>query len=93
MPAFGQVVHHYKVPVETREFTPSQRQLARMMAIGMSAREMAKELGRTYYGVKQQIRKVNDKSGMSNRVEFAMWYWKHFPEELELKRTAEVVLR
>lgn len=88
----GQAFHSYRLPVEaSREFTPVERKVARMMAAGMSDREIAAKFGLTYYGIRGRIRKVKEKSGMSSRLEFVLWYRHHFPKEF--KRPAETVLR
>jgi len=65
------------------ELTPAERKLARMLACGMSSRQISQKQGRTFHGVKEAGRRLYIKCGMSNRVEFALLYWKSFPDELK----------
>jgi len=82
MPRKGQAFHHYTLPVENREFTSHQRDIARMMADGVSDKQIAAHFGVTYYGIRGTIRRIKDKSGMSSRLEFALWFRHHFPKEV-----------
>lgn len=73
-------------------FTDREQTVARMMAIGLRSKQIAAQVGMTDGSLKQNvIKKVYDKSGMSTRLEFALWYWEKFPSELQLKHTAETL--
>ena len=65
-------------------FTPRERRIAKLMALGIENREIARRVENSWLSVKNVARVVYEKSGASTRLEFAMWYWHHFPEELEL---------
>jgi DNA-binding NarL/FixJ family response regulator len=64
-------------------FTPRERRIAKLMAMGIENREIARRVENSWLSVKNVARVVYEKSGATSRLEFAMWYWHHFPEELE----------
>jgi DNA-binding CsgD family transcriptional regulator len=56
---------------------PSRRQLRviELVAQGLKNKEIAKELGIGQQVVRNNLGKIYDKIGVSNRVELALWYW------------------
>lgn len=72
-------------------FTPRQRRVARMVALGLYNADIGRRIGNTRKSVKNVLKALHEKTGMDSRLEFALWYWHHFPEELALKRTAELL--
>jgi DNA-binding NarL/FixJ family response regulator len=54
-----------------------QSRLIDLVTEGMNNREIAEELGITYGCVKHQLREVLDITGMSNRLELALWRLEH----------------
>jgi DNA-binding NarL/FixJ family response regulator len=56
---------------------PSRRQLRviELVAQGLKNKEIAKELGIGEQVVRNNLGKIYDKIGVSNRVELALWYW------------------
>ena len=60
------------------QFTAREHAIARMVVEGFTNREIAQALGRSKNMVKNFLRQMYDKSGMSTRLEFALWYLHHF---------------
>jgi len=61
--------------------TPAGREVSRMVAQGMANRAIAEQLGKTENAIKMRLRTVFDATGMSSRLELALWYRDRFPEE------------
>lgn len=57
------------------EVTKKERELLGYVASGLANREIASKLGITAHVVKNRLRAIYDKTGMSNRVELMMWYY------------------
>lgn len=58
-------------------------EVSKLIISGLTNSEIAMRIGRTEHSVKQMVKKIYDTSGMSNRVEFAMWYSRRFPIQSE----------
>lgn len=58
--------------------TPRDIKVLNLLIQDKSNREIANEIGSTESTVKNDMRRVMDKSGMGNRVELALWYVRHF---------------
>lgn len=72
-------------------FTPRERKVMRFLSLGLNNEQIGNLVGNTEQSVQTLVPQLFDKTGMSTRLELAMWYWHHFPEELALKRTAEML--
>ena len=57
--------------------TEQQQQLLKLVALGLNNHEIAEKIGVTYNATKKRVQDLFDLTGMSNRVELALWYWKH----------------
>ena len=57
--------------------TERQQQLLKLVALGLNNHEIAETIGVTYNATKKRVQDLFDLTGMSNRVELALWYWKH----------------
>ena len=64
-------------------FTKRQIELMGLLSTGMRNREMAALLGITEYTAKNYLQKIYDLSGMSTRLELALWYVAHRDEILQ----------
>jgi len=55
---------------------PSEREqrVIELVAQGLKNKEVANEIGTTEHVVKNYLRVIYDKLGLSNRVELALWY-------------------
>lgn len=58
-------------------------EVSKLIISGLTNSEIAMRIGRTEQSVKQMVKKIYDTSGMSNRVEFSMWYCRRFPIQSE----------
>ena len=74
-------------------FTPRERKVARLIALGLANREIGQQVHNTVLSVRQVASAVYEKVGVTSRLQLAIWYWNHFPQELELKRAAEESLQ
>jgi DNA-binding NarL/FixJ family response regulator len=54
--------------------TPRQWQIVELVAEGMRNREIGQRLGLTETSIKNYLRKIYDTTGMSTRVELALWH-------------------
>ena len=61
-------------PDENRAPTPRQECVIELVAAGLTNREIAKEMGIGPRVVKNYLRMIYDKIGLSNRLELALWY-------------------
>ena len=59
-----------------RELTSKQFLIVELLAQGYTYRQIGKIVGLTEYVVKNYLRDIFDKTGMSNKAELAVWYWK-----------------
>lgn len=59
------------------ELTPHQERIVKLVACGMSNREIAAQLGVTYYSVFNQMTKIRDKIGANNRTRITLWALQH----------------
>ena len=57
-----------------RELTHKQWCIVKWVAAGMKNKDIAPLVGTTEMTIKTYIRVIFDKTGMSNRVELALWY-------------------
>ena len=57
--------------------TPRQQEIVSLLAKGMKNKEIALKLNLRNGYVANQLREAYDASGMSNRVEMALWWEKH----------------
>ena len=55
------------------DLTERERQVARLVAQGLRNEEIAARLGITHSTVKGHIMAIFDRTGVSNRVELALW--------------------
>ena len=60
------------------EFTGREHALAQMVVEGFRNKEIAAAMGKSENMVKNYLREMYDKSGMSSRLELALWYLHHF---------------
>ena len=58
-------------PAQGEEFTPAESRVARLIAEGLSNKEIAAELGSSVRTVEGHISNILSKKGWSNRVEIA----------------------
>jgi len=58
----------------TRVPTQRERRVIRLVAQGLTNREIAQAVGNTEHVVKNCLRVIYDKLGLWNRVELALWY-------------------
>ena len=59
------------------ELTPRQLQVAGLVTEGMTNKDIAAKLGVTEMVVKNYLRLIFDQTGMSSRLELALWYLAH----------------
>jgi len=79
----------------TRELTVQQLRVVRLLAQGRKNREIAFALETTENVVKNYLREIFDKTGVSTRLELAMWYVKgeHDEEVQGGRKVAGVAVR
>lgn len=58
----------------SRELSGREREIVVLVASGLKNREIGERIGVTAEVVKNYLRVVYDKLGMSNRLELALWY-------------------
>ena len=51
-----------------------EQAIIELVAEGLTNREIARALGATEYAIKNDLKAVYDKLGLSNRVELALWH-------------------
>jgi DNA-binding CsgD family transcriptional regulator len=73
MPGFRQ----YHLQQQKRELTPRELQIAQLAAGGMPNAAIAAELGLAIPTVKNHIRSVFDKAGITRREDLLQWLQKH----------------
>jgi DNA-binding NarL/FixJ family response regulator len=61
-------------PTLKQELTPNQYFLCGLLALGWTHEEIARYLGRSYYGVKRSFEKIRGRSGASDKLELATRY-------------------
>ena len=54
-----------------------QLRLVRLVAEGRSDREIARIIGRREEALQDQLRQIQDKLGLSHRLEVVLWYAEH----------------
>lgn len=59
------------------KLTPRQTQVVRLLAQGMTNREIGDQMGITAGTVKNYLKLIYDKTGMGSRVELALWAVAH----------------
>ena len=64
-------------------FSPKVYEAARMVAEGLRNVEIGKRLNISENAVKMRLMKAFDVTGMGTRLELALWYRAHFPEEFQ----------
>jgi DNA-binding CsgD family transcriptional regulator len=65
-------------PVDAHE---RERRVIELVAQGLNNREMAVAMGISEYVIKNKLRSIYDKLGVWNRLELALWYEAHRPQE------------
>ena len=65
-----------------RQLTEREFQVCELLTEGYSNKEIAQKLGLHYGTIKNNMRRIFDKSGMDSRLEVALWYLKHKGEQL-----------
>jgi DNA-binding CsgD family transcriptional regulator len=58
-----------------------ERRVIELVAQGLNNREMAVVLGISEHVIKNKLRVIYDKLGVWNRLELALWYESHRPQE------------
>jgi DNA-binding CsgD family transcriptional regulator len=58
-----------------------ERRVIELVAQGLSNREMAVAMGISEHVIKNKLRSIYDKLGVWNRLELALWYEAHRPQE------------
>lgn len=56
--------------------TAKRHHVIKLVADGLKNREIAVIVGRTEYGIKNELRRIFEELGFSNRVELALWFVK-----------------
>lgn len=64
--------------------TPRERRVLRLLAFGERNQDIGDRIRNSRFAVANIVKGILDKTGMSNRAELALWYWKHNPRELIL---------
>lgn len=57
-----------------RELTARERRVVKLVAEGLSNKEVAARYGTTEHVIKNYLRTIFDKTGMSTRLELVLWY-------------------
>lgn len=65
---------HSGDPSWLAKFTPREREILPLVASGLRNKPIAIKLGTTEQVIKNYLRSIYDKSGMSNSLELANWY-------------------
>jgi DNA-binding CsgD family transcriptional regulator len=65
-------------PVDAHE---RERRVIELVAQGLNNREMAVAMGISEHVIKNKLRAIYDKLGVWNRLELALWYEAHRPQE------------
>ena len=65
-------------PVHAHE---RERRVIELVAQGLNNREMAVAMGISEHVIKNKLRSIYDKLGVWNRLELALWYEAHRPQE------------
>jgi DNA-binding CsgD family transcriptional regulator len=58
-----------------------ERRVIELAAQGLNNREMAMAMGISEHVIKNKLRSIYDKLGVWNRLELALWYEAHRPQE------------
>lgn len=58
--------------------TKRQLRICKLGSEGLKAKDIGKLMGITEIAVRNQFRLIYDLVGISNRVELALWYIKHY---------------
>ena len=58
-----------------------ERRVIELVAQGLNNREMAVAMGISEHVIKNKLRYIYDKLGVWNRLELALWYEAHRPQE------------
>jgi len=58
-----------------------ERRVIELVAQGLNNREMAVAMGISEHVIKNKLRSIYDKLGVWNRLELALWYEAHRPQE------------
>lgn len=61
-------------------FTVREHLIAKLVVGGFKNRQIASALGKSEDMIKNYLRAMYDKAGMSSRLELALWYIHHFEE-------------
>jgi DNA-binding NarL/FixJ family response regulator len=70
-------------PTLKQELTPNQYFLCGLLAFGWTHDEIARYLGRSYFGVKRSFDKIRERSGASDKLELATRYaWERKADDL-----------
>lgn len=59
------------------KLTRNRLRIIRLATRGLTGKDIGKKLGRSEMAIKQQLRQIYDITGLSNRVELALWAIKH----------------
>lgn len=60
-------------------FSRREHRIAKLVVEGLTNKQAARKMGLTHHYFKNLMRPMYDKSGMSSRLELALWYLHHFP--------------
>jgi DNA-binding CsgD family transcriptional regulator len=66
----------------TTTLSPKEARIVSLIVEGMTAAEIGSDLGITAHVVKNYLRVIYDKTGMSNRLELALWALKCWESKL-----------
>jgi len=67
---------------DTRELTPREGEIARLVAEGLSNRQISAQLNLSEHTIKNCLHRVYEKVGVSNRVELALYSMTHPPSSV-----------
>jgi DNA-binding NarL/FixJ family response regulator len=70
----------YNSTVAPRGLTPHKLDIIELVAAGLKNIEIGRQLGTTRKTVALQVRTCYDITGMSNRVELALWWQSRHPD-------------
>jgi len=66
---------------------PRQYKVAKLLSQGLTNHEIADRIGTTENATKNYVREVFDITGMSNRVELALWFIVHGADARATRRS------
>lgn len=63
--------------VPSTRLSPRELRIVQLLTDGMTNPDIATMIGTTEQAVKNNLRRIYDRTGMDNRVELALWYVAH----------------